>query len=185
MKYATILAGVGLLVAVCFAAGKDAAVQSPMTFQSVRQQGQIKVTLLKVSRIVSFAQADTGGGGGGNATVVPGIEVSYVVEDLGAGPPRPINVGEPKCFVAGKLAGTVEGIVPGGVYQAVPWSAQDSQTEVARPKVASVQRSRLERDYLRGVALQSDHVDLEIEAGIAGTQSFRFENVPLAAGGGR
>jgi len=154
-------------------------VQSPTTFRSVRQRGQIKVTLLKVSRIVSFGQADADG----NAPVVPGIEVSYVVEDLGAGPPRPINVGEPKCFVAGKLAGTVEGVVPGGVYQAVPWSAQDSQTEVVRPKVASVQRSRLERDYLRGVALESDHVDLEIEAGVDATQRFRFENVPLGAGG--
>jgi hypothetical protein len=179
MRRATILAGVGLLVAVCFAGGKDGAVQVPVTYKSVRQRGQIKVTLLKVSRIALFDIADASG----NARLVTGVEVSYLVEDLKAGPPRQIKIDAPKCFIAGKLVDTVDGLNQVIVEKPEPWWATDSQTAVARPKVASAEHTRLERDYVRGVVPEGDHVDLTIEAGVDEMLTFNFANVPLGAAG--
>src|SRR5205823_1398303 len=137
------------------AGGKDGTVQDPVTYKSVRQQGQIKVTLLKVSRIASFDKADASG----NARLVTGVEVSYLVEDLKAGPPRPIKIGEPKCFIAGKLVDTANGLDRQIVEKPEPWWAEDVQTAVAQPEVASAEHTRLERDYVRGVVPEGDHVD--------------------------
>jgi hypothetical protein len=41
----------------------------------------------------------------------------------------------------------------------------------------------LRRDYIRGVVPEGDHADLTIEAGVGELLTFKFDNVPLGAGG--
>ncbi len=179
MRRSTLLVSIGLIAVVCLAGAKGGPGQELPTYQSVHQQGDVKVTLLKVARITSFSPADANG----RASVVPGVEVTYAVEDIGAMPLGRFHVGGVECFVAGEPAVTMAGVVGGGQGVTEPWSAADAETGFDRPKVASAERSRLRREYLRGIVLGRDRVDLHIETGFGGLQTFKFENVPLATGG--
>lgn len=178
MRRPTILASIGLLAVVCLAGAKGGPGQKSPTYQSVQQQGDVKVTLLKVARITSFTPADANG----HASLVPGVEVTYLVEDIGAMPPGQFHVGGVKCFVAGEPAVTMAGVVGGGHGVTEPWSATDAETGLDLPKVASADRARLRREYLRGIVLDRDRVELHIEIGFGALQTFKFENVPLATG---
>lgn len=179
MRRATILVSTGLIAVICLAGAKGGPGQELPTYHSVHQQGDVKVTLLKVARITSFSPADANG----RSSIVPGVEVIYAVEDIGAMPLRRFQVGGVKCLVAGKPAVTIAGVVAGGQGVTEPWSATDAETGLDRPEVASAERTRLRREYLRGIVLDRDRVDLHIGTGFGDLQTFRFESVPLATGG--
>jgi hypothetical protein len=177
MRHATIVFSIGLIAVVCLAGAKSGPGQEPATYQCVLQQGDVKVTLLKVARITSFIPANANG----RARIVPAVEVTYAVEDVGSTPLGQFHVGGVKCFVKGKPAVTTSNVVGGGQGVTEPWSATDAESGLERPRVASAQRSRLRREYLRGIVVDRDRIDLHIETGFGDLQTFKFENVPLAS----
>jgi hypothetical protein len=179
MRQGTILASIGLIAVVCLAGMTGGLGQEPPTYQSVQQQGDVKVTLLNVARIMSFDPPDASG----RARLIPGVAITFAVEDTGAMPLGLFHFGAVKCFVAGEPAVTMTGVVAGGHSITRPWSAVDAETGLDHPEVASAERTRLRREYLRGVVLEGERVDIHIETGFGGLQTFKFENVPLAVGG--
>ena len=176
----SIFLGCAVLLAVFFTpcAKGDSETESP-TYQVQHQKGEIRVTLLKVARITSFGPTDKEG----RSRLVPGIVVTFAVEDLSVGPLRRFGIGGVQCFIAGSQVQTNKGVIGGGIGVTMPWSTKDPETGIERPEVTSEKRSRIRRQYVRGIALNHEHVDIHIKTGFGDLHTFKFENVPLNNGG--
>ena len=177
----TVLVIVSLLLWI--AVGGAASDREAAVFDPVREIGNTRVTLLEFSQIRSFS-AQQRNSAPANAAGTPGVEVVYLVEQLGGGDELLLNVGGAKLFVDGERVDVDAGVIAGGVGRVEPYPSQTQLHGFDVPAVASPGRARVCRDYLRGVSTSSDFVELRIEVGFGKLESFVFEGLPAAVCGG-
>jgi hypothetical protein len=141
MRRAIWLIFFALFAGVCLAGiGIEATNQLPV-FNPEQQQGDVKVTLLQVSRTTSFTPEPVQAEAEAGAWAVPGVEVVYVVERLGDAPLGQLTIGGVRFLIDGEQVRPIPAVVAGGTSSTRHWTAADPATDLALPPVASPDRA--------------------------------------------
>jgi hypothetical protein len=176
-----------LLCGLCLGLVQAARPATLPAFDPVRQQGDVKVTLLRVSRSTSFTDENiTGDAGADDKTIraVPGLEVVYQVEILGTKQITGRTSGTPKFADPGKPPKQIDSVIPGGRSGGVKWRETDDATGVSTPAPADPTRTVIDDHYVRGTYVDGDTIDITINAGFNGdSKTFNFDGVPLVTRG--
>jgi hypothetical protein len=156
-------------------------------FDPVRQQGDVKVTLLRISRSTSFTNesiANESNPDDKTIRAVPGLEVVYQVEILGNKQITGHTSGTPQLTDPGKQSKRIETVIPGGRSSGNKWRDTDDATGFSTPVPADPARTIIDDQYLRGSYIDGDAVDITIKAGFNGdSKTFNFDAVPLVTRG--
>jgi hypothetical protein len=182
MKTASVIALTSVALVCLTTAGANPEV-GQSAFDPVQEQGNTRVTLLHFSRMTSFLRRNHESTD--SLPVTPGIEIVYLVEQLGSEPDERVhNSFPPKLLVSGERLQEVEGVVAGGESLLKSYSDTSFSYGFEMPAVAAPERARLVRNYMRGLTTDSDRVDLQIATGFGELLTFKFRDVPLSSAGG-
>ena len=165
-----LLSGVVLL-----GTASSGAEDQPPSFEPVQVIGNTRITLLAFSRVTAFPNS---GNRNGDTSTTPGVVVDYLVEQIGEGDFATPTYGGVTLYTSGKRLAEAPGIVAGGASSLYPYSTQTEDQGFVPPPVVSEDRAKLRREYLRGISVGSQQIQMRIKVGFGGSNDFVFDNVP-------
>lgn len=187
----TLVTGIVLAGLALAALGAAEAPKRPSlaTFDPVQVRGDLKVTLIEVSRTTYYTDRHVQPelrerlAGDTARYVVPALEIAFVVERLGkkAIKSRAGHDSGVRVYRDGKKIEEVDGTVPGGVSSFHEYEKSRSRYADRLPEVASVDHADVRHVVKMGVAVRDgDDIRIEFVAGIGGEkETFSFDHVPV------
>lgn len=164
------------LGAFCISAAPSQSASVPPEFNAAQEIANTRVTLLQISRVAAFTRQFNE-----NETefraFTPGVEVVYLVEQIGDAPKAMAHHGSSRLFINGKHLQSADGIVAGGAGRIEAYSRTTSINGFELPHASN--SAKLVRDFIRGVTTSDSMVDLHFEFGFGELRDFEFRNVPL------
>ena len=159
------------------------------TFDPVQVRGDLKVTLIEVSRSAYYTDQHVQPefrkrlAGGTARYVVPALEIAFVVERIGknSSKNRMGHDAGVQIFRDGRKIEEVDGSVPGGVSSFYEYEKCRGRYANRLPEVANADCAEVRHVVKVGVAVQDgDDVRIEIMAGFDGEKRiFSFDHVPV------
>jgi len=187
-----ITVAVGLLVT--FALGvpgaeKELNVPALTPFDPVQIRGDLKVTLIEISRSTLFTDHHVRSEyrkrlSGGSATyAVPALEIAFVVERIGKKPIKSHGGHDSgvRVFRDGKRIEEIKGIVPGGVSTSLEFVDGSARFSGGLPKVRDAKLAFIRHHMKAGIVVRDgDDIRIEFLAGHGEEKAtFSFDHVPI------
>ena len=166
------------IVAFCLGAPEPKAGSAPPEFNAVQEIANTRVTLLQISQVASFTR-QFNENEEEFRQFTPGVEVVFLVEQIGDGPKERTNHGGSRLFANGKPLLEADGVVAGGSGGVQAYSRSTLINGHELPDVNKPARAKIVRDYIRGVTADAPSLDLQLKFGFGELQSFDFSGVPL------
>ena len=182
--------GVLIVFALAVSGADDSQEAPPLTrFDPVQVRGDLKVTLLSVSRSVQFTdrfvqpalrEANAGEQG---TFAVPCLTVEFLVERVGNKPVKS-DVGHTagvRVFQNGQPIQELEGTVSGGLSRVRNYTTMNPRTGLQMPPVRAEKLAKLRYVLLSGIRVRDgDDIRIEFKAGHGEeVETFSFDHVPV------
>src|SRR5690606_34638006 len=147
------------------------------------QRDGVRVTLLQCSRVTTFSNEygfdDSPHQGPRPMRAIPGMQVDVMVEVL-----PPLKVTDLvhsgiEFYVAGKRVDALPNVTGGGEGVWTTWDCYNGPANVKITKPANPEHSYVQAEYLRGVVIDSDKVDVQVNIKPRDGRPVVFKGVPL------
>lgn len=167
------------------ASGQIIAVSNPATTEpvftgAVQASGDVRVTLLSVKRSTVFGPHESRNWRDPQGqTHTPGIEIVYMVEHLSDKSWDSFHLADPTYWRSGKRLNTHQDYIAGGRNVLSEYNQVKAIALLPLPSVDNPDEAHIVTAFERGIILDGDHFDIELDIGYGKSETFIFKNVPI------
>jgi len=138
----------------------------------------VRVTLIEVAQVTTFF-GDPDSNERRGEPFTRGLRIVYMVEPVQDFGDALLTNGLARATRDGERYRTDDDYVAGGISSVESYKVRKHRHAGETPDTEHAEDARVITDFTRGVTIDDDTVDIEIQAGFGEAETFVFENVPL------